>query len=45
MSDGEIVLWGEMLQCAIAAAVFVDIRPAIVIQEVLQKMGDRRVDK
>jgi hypothetical protein len=45
MNDTEMELWGGMLQCVIVAAAAVSVTPAEVIEMVLHRLGERKVDR
>ena len=45
MSDSEIGLWEGMLRFAITAARTVSVDPVVVVEMVLHRLGERKVDR
>jgi hypothetical protein len=45
MNHSEIGLWEGMLRCATAAAGTVAVTPAVVVEVVLHRLGERKVDR
>lgn len=45
MNDCEMVLWEGILRCAIVAAGTVSFSPAVVIEMVFHRLGERKVDR
>lgn len=45
MNHSEIGLWESMLRCAIAAAGTVSVTSAVVVEMVLHRLGERKVNR
>jgi hypothetical protein len=45
MNHSEIRLWEGMLRCAIAAAGTVSVTSAVVVEMVLHRLGERKVNR
>jgi hypothetical protein len=45
MNDSEMEIWDSMLRYAIMAAGIVSNSPAVVVEALLHRLGERRVDR